>query len=160
MSLTYEDNIYCQGKANDEIKYLSRKMAEAVNVDYIVESQSDKGGAYNYAGSIGLPGILLERGCMGKWSKEEVEADKKDVESVLYVLGVLDKEILLENNNAKFITNTIYENSKYTGCWYLNYKSGNFFKKGNMCSNTSVTGADISIADYYWISTNMKPAEQ
>lgn len=29
-----------------------------------------------------------------------------------------------------------------------------------MCSNTSVTGADISIADYYWISTNMKPAEQ
>ncbi len=126
------DYVYCQGNANDEIKYWSRKMAEAVNVDYIVESQSDKGGAYNYAGSIGLPGILLERGCMGKWSKEEVEADKKDVESVLSVLGVLDKESLLKNNNAKFITNTIYENSKYTGCWYPNYKSGDFFKKGDI----------------------------
>lgn len=131
----YEDLIhyvYCQGKANDEIKYWSRKMAEAVNVDYIVESQYDKGGAYNYAGSIGLPGILLERGCMGKWSKEEVEADKKDVESVLSVLGVLDTENLLKNNNTKFVTNTIYENSKYTGCWYPNYKSGDFFKKGDI----------------------------
>ena len=33
------------------------------------------------------------------------------------------------------------------------------YYNSNMCSNTSVTGADISIADYYWISTNMKPAE-
>lgn len=52
--------------------------------------------------------------------------EDKYVESVLYVLVVLYKESLLENNNAKFITNTIYENSKYTGCWYPNYKSGNF----------------------------------
>ncbi|WP_297135511.1 ABC transporter substrate-binding protein [Terrisporobacter sp.] len=33
------------------------------------------------------------------------------------------------------------------------------YYNSNMCSNTYVTGANISIADYYWISTNMKPAE-
>lgn len=33
------------------------------------------------------------------------------------------------------------------------------YYNSNMCSNISVAGADISIADYYWISTNIKPAE-
>lgn len=33
------------------------------------------------------------------------------------------------------------------------------YYNSNMSSNTSVKGADISVADYYWISTNMKPVQ-
>lgn len=130
----YEDLIpyvYCQGNACEETKRWSMKMAEAVNVDFIVQSQSNKGGAYNYAGSIGLPGILIERGCMGKWSKEEVQEDKNDVMRILSILSMLDNKNLSLNNKGYFITNVIYENSKYTGCWYPNYKAGHFFKKGD-----------------------------
>lgn len=129
----YEDLIpyvYCQGNASEETKYWSKKMAEAVNVDFIVQSQSNKGGAYNYAGSIGLPGILIERGCMGKWSKEEVQEDKNDVMRILSTLNMIDNKISL-NDKSYFITNVIYENSKYTGCWYPNYKPGDSFKKGD-----------------------------
>lgn len=33
------------------------------------------------------------------------------------------------------------------------------YYNSNMCSNKSVTGADISVADYYWINTDIKPTE-
>ena len=87
--------------------------------------------ANNYAGSIGLPGILIERGCMGKWSKEEVEEYKIDVKNVLKELNVLSGEKVDRNNYTKVITNTIYENSMYTGCWYSNYKVGDIVSKGD-----------------------------
>lgn len=33
------------------------------------------------------------------------------------------------------------------------------YYNSNMCSDTSVTGANISVADYYWISTSIKPTK-
>ena len=33
------------------------------------------------------------------------------------------------------------------------------YYKSNMSSDKSVAGANISVADYYWISTAIKPAE-
>ena len=123
--------VYCQGIANEEVLSKSRQMAMAINSEYIVVSQSGSGGAYNYAGSIGLPGILIERGCMGKWSSEEVEEYKIDVRNVLKELKVLSGEKVNRNNNTKVITNTIYEDSVYTGCWYANYKVGDIVSRGD-----------------------------
>ena len=33
------------------------------------------------------------------------------------------------------------------------------YYKGNICSSKSVEGANVYTADYYWISTAIKPAE-
>ena len=33
------------------------------------------------------------------------------------------------------------------------------YYNSNMSSNKSVTGANISVADYYWITTAIKPAK-
>lgn len=33
------------------------------------------------------------------------------------------------------------------------------YYNSNMCSDKSVDGAQISVADYYWISTDIKPAK-
>lgn len=123
--------VYYQGVASEDVTSKSKQMAMAINPKYVVESQSNSGGAYNYAGSIGLPGILIERGCMGKWSKEEVEEYKIDVKNVLKELNVLSGEKVDRNNDTKVITNTIYENSMYTGCWYSNYKVGDIVSKGD-----------------------------
>ena len=123
--------VYCQGVASEEIISKSRQMAMAINSKYIVASKSNSGGAYNYAGSIGLPGILIERGCMGKWTKEEVEEYKIDVRNVLKELKILSGEKVNRNNHTKLITNVIYEDSMYTGCWYANYKVGDAVSKGD-----------------------------
>ena len=123
--------VYYQGVASEDVTSKSKQMAMAINPKYVVESQSNSGGAYNYAGSIGLPGILIERGCMGKWSKEEVEEYKIDIKNVLKELNVLSGEKVDRNNDTKVITNTIYENSMYTGCWYSNYKVGDIVSKGD-----------------------------
>lgn len=123
--------VYCQGASSEEVAYKSKQMAMAINPEYIVVSPSNSSGAYNYAGSIGLPGILIERGCMGKWSNDEVEEYKIDVRNVLKELKVLSGEKVSRNNNTKVITNTIYENSMYTGCWYANYKVGDIVSKGD-----------------------------
>ena len=40
-------------------------------------------GAYNYAGTQGIPGILIERGECGYWKQTEVELFKKDIRNVL-----------------------------------------------------------------------------
>lgn len=123
--------VYCQGVAKEDVLSKSKQMAMAINSEYIVKSQCGSGGAYNRAGAIGLPGILIERGCMGKWSKEEVEEYKTDVSNVLKEVKVLPGEKVNRNNNTKVITNTIYENSIYTGCWYANYKVGDMVSKGD-----------------------------
>lgn len=52
-------------------------MAQAADMPFYVKSQSGKGGAYNYAGSLGIPSVLIERGCNGMWSEEEVAASQK-----------------------------------------------------------------------------------
>ena len=123
--------VYFQGVASEEVSSKSRQMAMSINSKYVVASKSNSGGAYNYAGSIGLPGILIERGYMGKWTKDEVEEYKIDVRNVLKELKVLAGEKVDRNNHTKLITNVIYENSMYTGCWYANYKVGDVISKGD-----------------------------
>lgn len=121
--------VYCQGAAEPSVAEISRELAELVDVPYLVPSQIAAGGAYNYAGSLGVPGILIERGCGGRWTRDEVEADKKDVRRILRHLGVLPgkpkacmpKEVL---------DNVIYENSDSTGFWYPFKKAGDRIIRG------------------------------
>ena len=51
--------VYCTGAAAPEVAAKSREMAEIAHVDYLVTSMYGTGGAYNYAGSMGIPSILL-----------------------------------------------------------------------------------------------------
>ena len=80
--------IYYAGKADPEVTRISREMARQADVPYMVRSEVDSGGSYNYAASRGIPSVLLERGGMGAWSGEEVQSAKKDVRSILDYLGI------------------------------------------------------------------------
>ena len=60
--------IYCVGNAPAETVAEAERMAQAADMPFYVKSQSGKGGAYNYAGSLGIPSVLIERGCNGMWS--------------------------------------------------------------------------------------------
>lgn len=124
--------VYCQGSTDASTAKISREMAELTDVPYLVPSKVSSGGAYNYAGSIGVPGILIERGCLGLWTREEVEADKKDVRNILRYLGVLNDEMETQIHHPKELENIIYADSSFTGCWYPSKKAGQHINKGEI----------------------------
>ena len=61
-------------------------MARHIGVKYVVRSTTATGGAYNYASSLGIPSILIERGGHSYWTWEEVEQDKRDVRHLVFHL--------------------------------------------------------------------------
>ncbi len=110
--------VYYVGAVDEAIKACAYSMARCVNVPYIVESQCTTGGAYNYANSIGIPAILLERGCMGSWSREEVERDKEDVRTILSFLGFTNQLVAYAPKKQHVFSQVIYEDAPVHGCWY------------------------------------------
>lgn len=124
--------VYCQGAARKDVAERSRAMAELVDVPYVVPSQTTTGGAYNHAGSMGVPGILIERGGLGLWSREEVDADKKDVRNILHALGVLDSAREPQLLHPVELGTVFYENSRFNGCWYPRRKAGDRVLEGEV----------------------------
>ena len=124
-------------------------LVECVNVKYVVRSHCRTGGAYNLASLHGVPSVLIERGQLSLFSREEIEADKADVRNILRRLGVLDgdwtrypKQELLEYN----------DDAPCTGCWYPEKKPGDRFRKGEKLGE---------IRDYFGKSlfTELAPAD-
>ena len=126
----------------------SRRMADCVDAAYCVRSQCRTGGAYNLASVNGIPSILIERGCLSLYTREEVDADKKDVKNIMRMLGMLEgkagsypKVGLSEHDYA----------APSTGCWYPRLHAGDSFVKG------SVLG---EIRDYFGIVTDRITADE
>ena len=124
--------VYCLGNASDYVIETSRKMAEAVHVKYLVVSMTNSGGAYNYAGSLDIPSILLERGCNSNWSRAEVEEDKKDVVNILKCLGFVTGAPERYESVPKQVSPVIYEDAPAAGCWYPAFQPGETFRKGDV----------------------------
>ncbi|MGN1014055.1 MAG: M14 family metallopeptidase [Butyricicoccus sp.] len=124
--------VYCGGAAAPETVRQSRAMAEQVDVPYLVVSMTASGGSYNYANTMGVPSILLERGCLGLWSDEEVQADKKDVRNVLRYLGVLTTPKEQQSQVPVDVGTVIYKDASHTGCWYPTKRAGDRVTKGEL----------------------------
>ncbi|CAB1247890.1 Succinylglutamate desuccinylase / Aspartoacylase family protein [Clostridiaceae bacterium BL-3] len=124
--------VYYVGAAAAEVVEKSKAMAEVVDVPCLVRSPHGSGGSYNYAGSCGIPSILIERGCTGVWSKEEVELGKEDVRNVLRYLKILEGKISGKIYKPVDVENVIYKNASHTGCWYPTKRAGDTLKKGEI----------------------------
>ena len=83
--------VYFVGACDEKVSAYARGAAEYCNVPYMVKSFS-KTGCYNWAGCMGVPSLLLERGGRGRWSHEEVREDKADVVNILKYVGMMDGE--------------------------------------------------------------------
>ncbi len=124
--------VYCPGRADPEVVRKSKAMAMQIDVPYLIVSPFGSGGSYNHAAHLGVPSILLERGGMGRWTAEEVEADKKDVRNVFRHLGLLrdapeDRTFLPADAG-----NVFYEAADHTGCWYPEKRVGDRIRKGEL----------------------------
>lgn len=127
-----ESYVYCLGNASGYVIENSRKMADMAHVNYLVTSMVSAGGAYNYAGSLGIPAILLERGSNSTWCKSLVEEDKHDVKNILMYLGILKGEPHRHGSGPKPVDPVIYEDAPVSGCWYPAYQPGETFKEGDV----------------------------
>lgn len=124
--------VYCTGGAAPEVYAKSRQMAEIAHVDYLVASQSNTGGAYNYAGSIGIPSILLERGHSSRWCQDLVDEDVHDVKNILRFLKILNGKSHTHGIVPTDVSPVIYEDAPVSGCWYPTKQPGETFKEGEV----------------------------
>lgn len=120
--------VYCQGAADPSVAKRSRAMAGQADVPWMVRSGSGSGGAFNRAGALGLPGILLERGGLGLWTREEVDADKRDVRNILRFLGLLDGE--RRTCRPVLLGDVVYAAARFAGCWYPFHRAGDLLRAG------------------------------
>ena len=127
--------IYCVGNGSDEVTEKAVEMARAADVPYYVISKSKQGGAYNYAGILGIPSVLLERGCNGLWSPEEVMASQKDVRNILRTIGAFDSERFLYDRQSRVprhMPHAHYVDSAHSGCWFPQKRAGQVAAAGEL----------------------------
>ncbi len=105
----------------------AKRMASCVNTDYCVRSRCRTGGAYNLASLRGIPSVLIERGRLSLFPREEIDADKEDVRNILRMLGVLRGE---HKTYAKTELLEYNDIAPATGCWYPEKRVGESFKEG------------------------------
>lgn len=118
---------YCYYLGDTPAEATARKMVACVNTKYCVRSRCRTGGAYNLASIYGIPSVLIERGQLSLFSREEIEADKSDVRNILRALGVLPGEAI---NYPKTQLLEYSDDAPFTGCWYPEKRPGDFFQKG------------------------------
>lgn len=124
--------VYYAGAAAKEVVEQSREMAQQVDVPYMVGSNVAMGGCYNYAASLGIPSILLERGQMGGWTKEESHSTRRDVRNILCHLGIYQGEKDYRNYYPLEVKNLCYQAANEQGLWYPCKKPGDMIQQGDM----------------------------
>lgn len=124
--------VYYAGKADPEVVKMSRKMAEQVDVPYMVKSEVTSGGAYNYAASCNIPSILLERGGMGGWTGEEVQSTKRDVRNILCYLGIYKEQGDCRRYYPLDVCDIRYQSASVSGLWYPDKRVGDLITAGEI----------------------------
>ena len=124
--------VYYAGKAEERIVAMSRKMAEQVDVPYMVRSTVATGGAYNYAAHTGIPGILIERGGMGGWTMEEVRSTRRDVRNILCSLGIYEGQRDYRVYYPLDVVDIRYQAASAAGCWYPYKMPGDMIQGGEV----------------------------
>ena len=141
--------------AGEAIMEETRAAANALDIPLRVRSTA-KNGLYSWATQQGIPAMLLERGCRGTWTEEQVEADVQDVYRLMRHMGILQDDAKLNDdaklqNDAKTekaeeknkeknegfaaqieLAHTVYEESETDGFWYCTPKAGERIHAGKV----------------------------
>ena len=124
--------VYYAGAAAKEVVEQSREMAQQADVPYMVGSNVAMGGCYNYAASLGIPSILLERGQMGGWTKEKSHSTRRDVHNILCHLGIYQGEKDYRNYYPLEVKDLCYQAANEQGLWYPCKKPGDMIQQGDI----------------------------
>lgn len=118
-----------------ETSSVSAKMAACANVrDLAPFGGETAGNAIVAAAVAGIPSILIERGGMGRWTREEVGAAKADVANLLRFAGILDGGPLDYAPTQRVFADDAMPalSSPCTGLWYPAKRPGDGFAAGEL----------------------------
>lgn len=124
--------VFFQGAHDPAVMAASYAMAQAVDTRCLIRSHVAHGGLYSEAGSCGVPGLILERGCLSQWTQEEVDADVADVLNIMAVLGMRPGIAPKRPYHKPVITHATYADAPHTGCWYPIYQPGEYVVAGEI----------------------------
>ena len=124
--------VYYAGAASEAVVTTSREMAQQADMPYMVASSVPMGGCYNYAASLGIPGILIERGQMGGWTEEESHSTRRDVRNILCHLGIYQGEKDYRNYYPLEVKDVCYQAANEQGLWYPGKKPGDMIQQGEI----------------------------
>ena len=105
----------------EDVNKASLAAAKCLSVPYRVRSVADNG-LYSWAVQRGVPALLIERGCAGRWSEREVAGCREDIASLLRHLGILSGENPVRRQTE--IVEAVYEDAALDGFWYPQADAG------------------------------------
>ncbi len=124
--------VYYAGMAEEEVVKAARAMAEQADVPYMVRSGVAMGGSYNYAATLGIRSILIERGGMGGWTREETHSTRRDVRNILCHLGIYLGQKDYRNYYPLEVKDISYQAASFAGLWYPYKNPGDMIRKGEV----------------------------
>lgn len=138
--------------AGEMVEEEAAAAADAMTLSWRVASTA-KNGLYSWAAQKGIPALLLERGGLGRWTEDEVDAYRMNLYELLVHLDILPESILesakgmdpedsegtseLEMVSSgkmrqKEIRTMHYLEAPGNGFWYPAVREGSRLKKGDL----------------------------
>lgn len=117
------------GENKECLAFAEQAALHVLSAEYRLRSSATTG-AYNSCAILGVPSILIERGGLGVWSKEEKDIYKKDIINVMKFLKIYPGEAKLPEKPATLITRGEYLDATASGRWYPEVSLGDKIKKG------------------------------
>ncbi|KIR02966.1 Succinylglutamate desuccinylase/aspartoacylase [Lachnospiraceae bacterium TWA4] len=138
----YEDlepYIYFVGNCDKEVSDYAMKAASLTHMEFMVKSTSTTG-CYNYAGVMGIPAVLLERGQAGRWSYKEIEENLTDINNMLIYVGMVNGKPKVPIHKPYLLEHPLYQHVHHSGVWHTTLKGGDLLEAGQWIG---------SICDYF-----------
>ena len=107
---------------------VSLEAARQLTVRYIHKSAAT-GGLYGCSALRGIPGILIERGCRGLWTPQEVADYREDLCRLMRHLGILPGTNAPAPSPVEFQYSKVLRAPK-DGCWYPMASPGDWIAPG------------------------------
>ena len=101
--------------AGDTVERAARDAASCLSVPLRVASTA-RNGLYSRAAQLGIPSLLLERGCRAAWSETELRAELEDLYRLMAHLGMLEESAV--RTTQREIRQAVYEEASCRGFWY------------------------------------------
>ena len=115
--------------AGERVKSVARQAGQALSLTFLVQSFA-RDGLYSWAAQQGIPGLLVERGSGGTWSRAEVDACKENILQLLDFLEI--RPYGSRKGTPREVEDAHYETVQANGYWYPEKQPGDTFAQGEL----------------------------
>ncbi len=132
--------VFFPAAAGEWVESESLSAARDLSAPMLVAS-SAKNGVYSRAAQLGVPALLLERGCRGLWRAEEESAVYEDLCRLLVHLGII--EGVVARVKQREVRKAVYEEASSRGCWRPAVHAGESVVEGQLLGDLRTLDGEL-----------------